>query len=284
MYFMCDFTLQHQTWAQLDMRRSFEPQMKRSPYNNPLLPKTPNIYLNQTLNDPSSLAVCTALWDSKANVLGSHLISQRLICQHDGQTRDSQHLQKLITGLPGRARRCGASQMPRRAARPRSVEGWWIVRSTWRGAEAGTRGRAVSESACYTGRELKTGGFEFMGCILCGKRSWLCAWTSWNGWTNPPLRFPPLAPPRTLGPGAGNTLRRSWPAIDWGAAVFPRCEWSVLRLGRSDEGYNDKVMSSISQNSEYRFHTASFGVNASQFLFRVLFSVCEKSLCAFISG
>lgn len=173
---------------------------------------------------------------------------------------------------------------PRRAARPRSVEGWWIVRSTWRGAEAGTRGRAVSESACYTGRELKTGGFEFMGCILCGKRSWLCAWTSWNGWTNPPLRFPPLAPPRTLGPGAGNTLRRSWPAIDWGAAVFPRCEWSVLRLGRSDEGYNDKVMSSISQNSEYRFHTASFGVNASQFLFRVLFSVCEKSLCAFISG
>lgn len=142
MFFMCDFTLQHQTWAQLDMRRSFEPQMKRSPYNNPLLPKTPNIYLNQTLNDPSSLAVCTALWDSKANVLGSQLISQRLICQHDGQTRDSQHLQKLITGLPGRARRCGASQMPRRAARPRSVEGWWIVRSTWRGGEAGTRGRS----------------------------------------------------------------------------------------------------------------------------------------------
>lgn len=131
-----------------------------------------------------------------------------------------------------------------------------IVRSTWRGAEAGTRGRAVSESACYTGRELKTGGFKSMGCILCGKRSWLCAWTSWNRWTNPPLRFPPPAPPRTLDPGAGSTPRRSWPATGWGAAAFPRCEWSVLHLGRSNKGHNDKGMSSISQNSEYGFHTS----------------------------
>lgn len=36
MFFMCDFTLQHQTRAQLDMRRSFEPQMTRSLYNTSL--------------------------------------------------------------------------------------------------------------------------------------------------------------------------------------------------------------------------------------------------------
>lgn len=33
MFFMCDFTLQHQTRAQLDMRRSLEPQMTRSLYS-----------------------------------------------------------------------------------------------------------------------------------------------------------------------------------------------------------------------------------------------------------
>ncbi len=137
--------------------------------------------------------------------------------------------------------------MPRRAARMLSVEGWWIVRSTWRGAEAGTRGRA-----CDIGREQKTGGLKSMGCISGVKRSWLCAWTSWNGWTNPPLRSPPLAPPRTLGPGAGNTPRRSWPAIDWGAAALPRCEWSVLRLGRSNEGHKTRCWAQYHRTPEHQ--------------------------------
>lgn len=44
MVFMCDFTLQHQTRAQLDMRRPFEPQMTHFADNNPFFQNTKYLF------------------------------------------------------------------------------------------------------------------------------------------------------------------------------------------------------------------------------------------------
>lgn len=180
--------MQHQTRAQLDMRRSFEPWMTRSLDNTslPFAKHWISIENEHHMTPPSRClnsrycAVKPRVSCEFHSLLGSHRAqhSVRMAASPPSTWRTDPRLRLLHDPLVSSQLGCRVEREGAASARTQGFDGWRErVRRTWRRVKAG---QSQSQHATPRGaegplrRKLKN---KSMCCILCGKRSWLCAWT-----------------------------------------------------------------------------------------------------------